>query len=177
MTIDSDRSLIDLLLVAIKSTVLKLNETGESFYYYALLTTGEGHPPVLSAWSKEALHRVASDSDDYKQAEYDLKWSASDSPYYASCQEYWKEVEDYVNDQMTDAGDLDEEQWLLLINSMAESLRISDENNVFSGTSNRNDIFINAEVIPPDEGNEMRAKMLNPPSSFTWWTKEMEEEL
>lgn len=33
-------------------------ETGESFYYFALITSGEAHAPTVSAWSREKLSIV-----------------------------------------------------------------------------------------------------------------------
>lgn len=176
MKITFEKHLVELILSSIIDSVEDLFKTGESFYYFSLITTGEGHPPILSAWSKEALHRSAAESNNYKQTEYDFKWSPSDSPYYAMYPQYWKEVNDYVNKKLKPNGYLREGQWNELMNSMVEALSRADEKKIFDGKLNRNEIFINAEVIPPDEGNDKRAKMLNPPSVFNWWTKEMKEE-
>ena len=76
---------IEILIAAItkaaRMAFQKLFSNGEHFYYCALLTTGEGFAPVISAWSWEALARVTQlNSETYAQS---IKWSYADSPYYA----------------------------------------------------------------------------------------------
>ena len=101
--------LIAAITKAARMAFQKLFSNGEHFYYCALLTTGEGFAPIISAWSWEALGRVIqSNSETYAQS---IKWSYADSPYYAfGYDEYFSDVKQ-IFEHRANIDSLNDEEW------------------------------------------------------------------
>lgn len=104
---------IDILIAAItkaaRMAFQKLFSNSEHFYYCALLTSGEGFAPVISAWSWEALARETQlNSETYSQS---IKWSYADSPYYAfGYDEYFSDVKQLF-EHRANIDSLNDEDW------------------------------------------------------------------
>ena len=64
------------------------------YYYCSLVTTGEAHPPVVSAWSREALAAAVEGEPDIQKASAELKWSYADSPYCGYGEEHFAHVKE-----------------------------------------------------------------------------------
>jgi len=120
-----DENLVALIESATQKALEELfREHKEKFYYCSLITTGEGLCPVISAWSEEALERVASEMDDVEEAKYYLKWSYGETPYFAYREEYFTEVNKVFIERMQSITT--EEEWdkevLIRINSMERAI-------------------------------------------------------
>ena len=63
----------------------------EAFYYCTLVTSAEAHTPRISAWSTEALQRMAAENS--ATAARCSKWSYADSPYCFFGEEHFAEVD------------------------------------------------------------------------------------
>ncbi|UOD29628.1 DUF4303 domain-containing protein [Massilia violaceinigra] len=153
--------------IATRSALEQLfNTVPESFYYCALITTGEGLAPCLAAWSWEALERAVNQSESPAQARAWLQWSWGDSPYLAYGDAFFGPVKElfFKRDAMmrlcTDeesARELD-----VRLACMASALGNLDAQGLFGSDEQRSAILINAEVSPPDYTNTERALQLNP---------------
>jgi len=159
---------------ATRKTAEKLfQETGESFYYFTLITTGEAHSPFVSASSVEFLEATP-----VEQREY-IKWSYADSPYCGYGAEYFSEVDDLFSER-PDFLELSEsmqaEEFNLRINAMVSAISRLDKEGVFGKGKDRENILVNVEVMPPDHTNVERAIKLNPASALVEWLKEAAEE-
>lgn len=155
-----------------------MNKHHESFYYCSLITDGEGHSPLLSAWSKEALERKLLTVENPIEARKDLKWSYVDSPFYAYGEEYFNNIKDIFEARtrlITNEED-DEREFELRINSMEKVMANLDKEGLFGKGNKRLEIVINAEVMPPDYSNTERAKRLNPKKALNEWLEEIAEE-
>lgn len=144
----------------------------ETFYYFALITSGEAHAPVLSAWSYEKLKTVPEDQQPL------VKWSYADSPYFDFGSEYFAEVRRLFEQRpslltMDDASRTAEYE--LRLSAMELGLAEVDANGVFGTGSERERIVINVEVVPPDYTNTERAIRLNPPEALKDWLNEAAE--
>lgn len=155
----------------------KLFSNGEHFYYCALLTTGEGLTPIISAWSWEALDRVSQKySKTYAQ---DVKWSYADSPYYAfGDNEYFGAVKQLF-EHRTNIDNLNDEAWEkeldFRIMAMVEAMSILDSEGLFAQNQSRKNILINVELMPPDASNTQRALELNNPEDIEDYLQEAAE--
>ena len=193
--LEIDDFLVNIIQDAAKKALEKLfREYNESFYYCTLMTTGEGLCPRISAFSEEALERVLLDKikkrpvENIEQKRENLRWSYADSPYYAyGYEEYFLDVEDILlkrkekiksnNNEDEVDKELDNEIDLI-INSMEKVMANLDAEGMFGEGEERNKIFINAEFMPPDASNVMRALRLNPNESLkNWLTEDDLEEL
>ena len=93
MELEIDEMLVELIQNATQKALDKLfEEHKEKFYYCSLITTGEGLCPIISAWSYEALERVANEEEDVEEAKFYLKWSYDETPYFAYGEEYFEDV-------------------------------------------------------------------------------------
>lgn len=145
------------------------------FYYFSLITTGEGHPPFISAWSTEALDEVAENEQDKQE----LKWSYADSPYCCFGEREFSKVESLFS-LRPDIGKIESEsdrnnELVIRYSAMENALRSLDNEGIFGVGSEREGIVINVEVMPPDHTNTERAKRLNPMSALTTWLNEAAE--
>jgi hypothetical protein len=77
----SGSELVDAIADAARRAIEDLfsEHRDDDFYYVTLTTTGDAAPPVLSAWSRQALDEATQDAPD---ARLDLKWSYADSPLH-----------------------------------------------------------------------------------------------
>ncbi|RKM63056.1 DUF4303 domain-containing protein [Butyrivibrio sp. XB500-5] len=178
MNLEIDEYLVEIIQSATEKALLKLfEEHNESFYYCSLITTGEGLCPIISAWSKEALERVANESDDVEEAKYYLKWSYSETPYFAYGEEFFEDVKNVFIDRMNKLKTAEERQRevQLRINSMEKVMHNLDAKGMFGQGEQRLNIVINAEFMPPDYTNTERALRLNPQEALKEWLEEAAE--
>ncbi|MDJ0909390.1 MAG: DUF4303 domain-containing protein [Woeseiaceae bacterium] len=146
-----------------------LDARPESFYYITLATTGEAHPPVLSAWSREAL-KAAPKADRPL-----LKWSYADSPYYDFGEAYFGIVEaayekrpslDRLSDDARDA------EVCARLEAMEEAMARLDRKGLFGTGPERESLVVAAEVMPPDATNVARVVRLNDGAGLEDWLAE-----
>lgn len=154
----------------------KLFSNGEHFYYCALLTTGEGLAPIISAWSWEVLDRVSQKySKTYAQ---DVKWSYADSHYAFGDNEYFDAVKQLF-EHRTNIDNLNDEAWEkeldFRIMAMVEAMSILDSEGLFAQNQSRKNILINVELMPPDASNTQRALELNNPEDIEDYLQEAAE--
>ncbi|MHC1748056.1 MAG: DUF4303 domain-containing protein [Cellulosilyticaceae bacterium] len=180
MELKVDDVLVNIIQDATHKAISKLfQEHKERFYYCSLITSGEALCPIISAWSEEALERIAQDEGDIEEAKYYLKWSYEESPYFAYGEEYFKNVNKIFIERMREIKnekDRDEEIELR-INSMEKVMHNLDEEGLFGMREQRLNIVINVEVMPPDFTNTQRAMRLNPKEALNEWLDEIAEEL
>lgn len=179
MNISEFNALVNEIKIAVIYSVKELfdNHPNEDFYYIALITSGEAHSPVLSAWSYQALYKL---SNNDKEEERLIKWSYADSPYTMYKNDYFHNVEQIFKSR--DIEDLNEkdsnDEFDFRINAMVAAMQQADSNGVFGRGESRLNLLINVEVMPPDETNVSRAKELNPKNSkiLPMWIEEAGEE-
>ncbi len=180
MELEIDEILVEIIQKATQKALSKLfEEHNEKFYYCSLITTGEGLCPIVSAWSEEALERVANEEDDVEEAKYYLKWSYDETPYFAYGEEYFEDVNRVFLERMrklTTEKEKDREI-RLRINSMERVMHNLDIKGMFGRGEQRLGIVINVEFMPPDFTNTERALRLNPRDALTEWLEEIAEEL
>lgn len=180
MNLETDEILVELIQAATEKALNKLfKEHKERFYYCSLITTGEGLCPIVSAWSEEALERVAREEEEVEEAKYYLKWSYAETPYFAYGEEYFVEVNKVFLERMrklTTENEKDNEIQLR-INSMEKVMHNLDMKGMFGKGEQRLDIVINAEFMPPDYTNTERALRLNPKDALNEWLEEIAEEI
>ncbi|MCH5585622.1 DUF4303 domain-containing protein [Shimazuella sp. AN120528] len=159
------------IAIAAEKSFLSLFRNQESYYYCALVTTGEAFPPIISAWSWEALARTSSE-----EAEW-LKWSYADSPYFNYGSENFETVRKLFYEREHDHTDM--VKWLkeydFRMEAMVLAMEKLDEKGLFSINQPRNKIYINVEVMPPDESNTVRALRLNKRENILDWLNEAAE--
>ena len=175
-----DENLVQIIQIATENALLKLfEEHKEKFYYCSLITTGEGLCPIISAWSVEALERVANESDDTEEAKYYLKWSYAETPYFAYGEDFFKDVKSVFVERMNKLKTAEERQRevQVRINSMEKVMHNLDVKGMFGRGKQRLDIVINAEFMPPDYTNTQRALRLNPQEALNEWLEEIAEEI
>lgn len=144
----------------------------ESFYYFSLTTTGEALPPVVTAWSIEALDREVERIGGDERARQELKWSYADSPYYAYGEKHFELVRTLFEDlgplnfrsDASSASSFD-----FRIEAMVAAMKRLDAEGVFGTGEDRDAMFVNVEVFPPDASNVERALRLNPAEAMKDW--------
>jgi len=153
-------------------------EHPESFYYVTLVTTGEAHAPVLSAWSREALDAAARAKPHLGRAM--LKWSYADSPYLGFGEELFAQVRELFSRRppMTPSLARSERaaEYDLRLGAMERAMARLDEEGLFGRGAARERIVVAVEVMPPDRTNTERAKRLNPGNALREWLGEAAEE-
>ena len=151
--------LADAITEATRAAVTALfSEHPGTYYYLALITTGEAHAPFLTAWSHEALAAAAESEEDREM----IKWSYADSP-----------IDIYGEDDMSDDDWAAEHD--LRLSAMETALRRLDDEGLFGEGERRLGLVVNVEVMPPDPTNTERARRLNPPAALTRWLEEVAE--
>ena len=150
----------------------------ERFYYFALVTTGEAHAPVVTAWSIEALAASAAKYPGDPSAASELKWSCADSPYYDYGEQYFERVRELFA-QFEPMDPSDAASWSLAytrkLSAMESALARLDQEGLFGTGEARNRIVINVECMPPDQSNRERALRLNPAEALKDWLLEAAE--
>ena len=150
------------------------------YYYCALVTSGEAHPPVVSAWSHEALSVAAAATQDPEEARQDLKWSPADSPYYSYGSQHFRIVNALFAQRPRLTADLSEEEWAaeyeLRLAAMEEAMARLDAEGIFGRGRKRLGLVVLVEVVPPDHTNTDRALRLNPPEALGNWLEEAAED-
>jgi hypothetical protein len=161
--------------IAAEKSFLRLFQNQESYYYCTLVTTEEAHPPIISAWSWEAQEAIAK-SISKEEAEW-LKWSYADSPYFNYGAENFEMVRKLFYEREPDLTD--EVKWQkeidLRINAMVLAMEKLDKKGLFALNQPRDKIYINVEVMPPDESNTVRALQLNKRENILDWLNEAAE--
>jgi len=168
--------LVDEIARATEKSFLNLFQNKEIYYYCALVTTGEAVAPVISAWSWEALENVAKK---YSKEDADLiKWSYADSPYWNFGCENFETVRKLFNERLLDYTD--EIKWFKEIDFRLEAMVLAleklDKKEIFSLNQPRSKVYVNVEVMPPDETNTIRALRLNKRENILDWLNEAAEE-
>lgn len=168
--------LVDEIARATEKSFLNLFQNKEIYYYCALVTTGEAVAPVISAWSWEALENVAKK---YSKEDADLiKWSYADSPYWNFGCENFETVRKLFNERLLDYTD--EIKWFKEIDFRLEAMVLAleklDKKEIFSLNQPRSKVYVNVEVMPPDETNTIRALRLNKRGNILDWLNEAAEE-
>lgn len=151
---------------------------GDSFYYCSLITTGEGHTPCLTAWSKEKLNEAVEAEGGGEDLVAELKWSYADSPFCYFGESHFEKIKQiFIGrsaskdcDSTSDASELE-----FRLKAMELAMAKLDEEGIFGSGNVRLQIVVNAEVMPPDHSNVERAVRLNPEQALTDWMKEAAE--
>ena len=153
-----------------------MEETGERFYYFSITTTGEALAPVFSAWSVEALDRVVAEQGGGAELRDGLKWSYADSPYFDYRNDLFHEVNELFEARPKMDYMMEDEAWKrefdLRLEAMEEAVVMLDSDGVFGSKTDRNEVMITVEIMPPDESNVQRAYRLNPPEAIEDWLRE-----
>ncbi|WP_285395862.1 DUF4303 domain-containing protein [Lysinibacillus sp. fls2-241-R2A-57] len=168
--------LVDEIALATEITFVNLFQNKETYYYCALVTTGEAVAPVISAWSWEALENVAKK---YSKEDAELvKWSYADSPYCNFGCENFETVRKLFNERLLDYTD--EIKWFKEVDFRLEAMVLAmekiDKKEIFSLNQPRSKVYVNVEVMPPDETNTIRALRLNKRENILAWLNEAAEE-
>jgi len=150
----------------------------DTFYYCSLITTGEGHTPHLTAWSKEKLEEAVDADGGGDDLFAELKWSYADSPFCCFGESYFEKVKQLFierselrdRDSTSDTSELE-----LRLKAMELAMAKLDEEGLFGSGDKRLQIVINAEVMPPDHSNVERALRLNPEEALSDWMIEAAE--
>ena len=170
---------------AARKTFLKLYRNGKRYYYCTLYTTGEGHTPSSSAWSREALEREATNQaidSNISQPEMAalIKWSYANSPYCDFGGENFSNVRQCLNERPS-FYDLTGKEWqqelTIRLKAMELAIKKLDEEGLFALNQTRDSICILVEVMPQEEINTEIALRLNNQSStaFQQWLVEAAE--
>lgn len=148
---------------------VRASRPDESFYYFALVTTGDGLRPGPSASSEEGLGRVLegyrANGQDLAPAE--LRWSEADSPYDLFGDEFFGPVTEAFSGAGDHRGWPPEEyreEVGLRFAAMEGALRDLDQEGFFGRGPARAAVVINV-VAPGDEDEAAilaRAARLNP---------------
>ena len=145
----------------------------ESFYYFALITTGDGLRPGPSASSEEGLQRAVEEyrSSGQTVETSEVRWSEADSPYNLFGDEFFHEVEQAfleVGEHRDWPPDEYREEVELRFRAMETALIELDREGFFGQGDERAGVVINV-VAPGEEDEEVvlgRAARLNPEESL-----------
>mgnify|MGYP004450359103 CR=1 FL=1 len=168
-----DKRLVELIENATEKALIELFKNNEHYYYISLITTGEGLCPFISAWSHEALEKASNGDEDER---YYLKWAYDESPYFDYGGQFFGEVKKEFENRkefLTEQNYLDEVE--IRINSMEQALMNLDMKGLFGKGEKRKSIVVNAEFMPPDYTNTLRAQRINPPEAIVEWLEEIAE--
>jgi hypothetical protein len=168
--VPSEEQLSEAIYEAARSCFTSLfSEHPETYYYCTLTTTGEAHPPTVSAWSYEALNK----------ADPEEKWSYADSPYCCFKDELFQKVNELFELRpklSTMNQDAREQEFELRLRAMESAMAKLDKEGVFGSGHHRERVVVAVEVMPPDHTNVDRVRRLNPSVSITEWLEEAAEE-
>jgi hypothetical protein len=181
MVIPNQSALTDAIADAARLAFSSLFSSCPGFYYYCTLgTTGEALPPIVSAWSHEALSAAGAGRLDREHEIQTLKWSYAESPYWNHGDEYFDEVRRLFLERPPMDYNATEAIWdaefNLRLNAMEAAMARLDREGLFGVGDAREKVVILVEVVPPDRTNTERAQRLNPPKALTEWMLEAAEE-
>ncbi|ECQ6566647.1 DUF4303 domain-containing protein [Salmonella enterica subsp. enterica] len=175
----SEEDLFDEVESAAYKAFCELFENGEHFYYCSLITTGEALPPVVVAWSHEALERYFIENEGSEEDARLIKWSYAESPYFDFGSGYFEKVRELFHLRPEMNSKLSKHDWNIefdiRLRIMEAVMKHLDEKGIFGIGEKRNGIVINVEVMPPDYENTLRAMRLNPSSALSQWLLEAAE--
>lgn len=178
----SECEMVDAIADAVRRAVSELfeNRPNETFYYCSLTTTGEGHAPTLTAWSREALADAVHAAGDGPNVGVDVKWSYADSPYFNFGAHHFETVRaafdgrDEIHPRTEALQDrLNEVE--LRLGAMEKAVARLDAEGLFGTGERRLRMVLNVEVMPPDHTNVSRALRLNPREALADWLAEAAE--
>lgn len=174
----ADPQLTAQLKTAIRAATTQLFANAENYYYLSVSTTEEGHPPVFSAWSREALDAAANSPDAADVPVEWLKWSYSDSPYFNFGESHFEALQAAWLARGS-IDDFDDEEWnrelAVRVDTIEQALRELSDEGLFGKGVERDRIVIVAEMVPPDRANTERTIRLNPAEALTQWLSEAAE--
>lgn len=180
MKVPSEAELVEAITEAARAAISDLfcEYPDDHFYYVSLITTGEGHAPELTAWSKEALASAAKKSDHEAEALLELKWSYADSPFYGHGDHYFEGVR-HLFDARPKPDPESAQEWnqeySLRLRAMEAAMARLDAAGLWGRGDDRIGIVINVEVMPADHTNVERALRLNPTDALKDWLEEAAE--
>ena len=166
--------LVEAIFEATQKAFLKLFENGEHYYYCVLLTTGEALPPCIAAWSVEALERLVNERSIPEEEIPYYKYSFADSPYYAfGYEEDFRHVKQLFEERDSLMDYNNEEQWdkeyNLRLAAMVYAMKKLDETGIFALNQVREQVYINVELMPPDDTDIERALYFNKAENIEEW--------
>lgn len=158
-----------------------LFQLNEEFYYCSLITTGNALPPIIVAWSYEALERYMLENNCESFEKEFIKWSYTESPYF----DYGANYMNHLNQLFLLRPQMDasmssiewENEFNTRLKAMENAMHRLDAKGIFGVGDARFKIVINVEVMPPDYENTLRAMRLNPVESLSEWLEEAAEPL
>jgi len=175
-----EQDLVSAIADAVRNAVSQLFQEypNDTFYYCSIVTTGEGHTPCLTAWSKEELEKAVVMEGGDSELRGEFKWSYADSPFYCYGKNHFEGVRRLLVSRSV-SGDrdstTDRKEFVLRLRAMESAMAKVDSEGLFGIGEERLRIVINAEVMPPDHSNVDRAQRLNPPEALEVWMDEAAE--
>ena len=173
------------LMTAAKKGFTSLFSQHHEHFYYCALIMMEIATPCIGAISEESLEQVLndnySDRKDRNEIRTAIKWSYADSPYIGfGFEEYFQEVDKLFNNDIWSEKLACEEyeqrvnDWISI---MVDVMRELDKKGVFSSNVDRSNLFINAELQPPDSSTNLdNARALNDDAIFSKWFEDNKDE-
>jgi hypothetical protein len=178
--IPSEKELRDAIADAVRAATLELfREHPGHYYYVSVITTGEAHAPMLTAWSKEALEEAVAEGADAEEARLELRWSYADSPYCGFGDAYFGRVRELfaLRPRMDPEDDVAwSNEFNLRLRAMEAAVAVLDSEGLYGRGTSRLGIVVGVEVMPPDGTNLARMRRLNPPAALGDWLAEAAEE-
>ena len=121
---------------------------------------------------------MSSTYDPDTEREY-LKWSYADSPFCCSGDEYFDLVKVFFAKRPQMSYQMTKEEWAaeykLRLSAMEKAVTQLDSEGLFGRGEDREAIYVNVEVMPPEYTNTERAHRLNPPEAIAVWLQEAAE--
>lgn len=180
--IQFDNVVLKELITATENSFRMLFRNNKEKFYYCSLIMSEVSVPYISAWSEEALERLMLEKkvkeNDFETKNQIYRWSYADSPYCAyGFDDFFQNVDKLFQKRFNaflsdEAYQIECQLW---INSMEETMRILDNKGIFGIGEVRNNVLINAEIMPPDDSNIDRAERLNPKIIFDKWLEDTQQ--
>ncbi len=147
----------------------------ETFYYFALITSGEAFAPWPSAWSEEALEQACRADPEPDEARHLLRWSYADSPYCGFGEECFTKVNELFERRFS-LDDLSEQaadvEYQFRLDAMEDAMVRLDNECFFGKGEVREKCMIHVEVMPPDQTNAERAIRMNSGVALTHWLRD-----
>jgi len=122
----------------------------------------------------EALERLVKEESIPEEEIPYYKYSFADSPYYAfGYEEYFQQVKQLFEQRDSLMDYNNEEQWNeeydLRLAAMVYAMKKLDETGIFALNQVREQVYINVELMPPDDTDIERALYLNNSENIKEW--------